>query len=88
MLAYCPSMVAAASVYLARMLAGKKPIWTDNLAHYSGYSERIVHPCVKTLISILRAEAQAENTGIISEKFASKDHFKVSTSVLNFYRKY
>lgn len=88
MLAFSPSMIAASSVYLARMLAGKKPIWTATLAHYTGFSERALVPCVKAFIALLRAEASAENPSAVSEKFASKDFFKVSTSVLNYYRKY
>lgn len=88
MLAYSASMIAASAVYLSRMLAGKKPVWNDTLAHYTKFTERSLMPCVKAFISILRAEAQAENMSAVSEKFSAKEYFRVSTSVLGYYRKY
>lgn len=38
-ISYCPSMLAASSVYAARSTLNKTPLWTQTLQHHSGYSE-------------------------------------------------
>lgn len=87
MLSFKPSMIAASAVYLSRKLAGRKPIWTDTLHYYTGYSEEQLTPCVRTLIIALRRECRATELSPVSEKYSQQDFFKVSTTVLDYYRR-
>lgn len=51
---YKPSINAAASMYLSRMILDKGE-WDDVLVHYSGYTEEDIQPAVTAMISYLRA---------------------------------
>jgi len=35
---FCPSMVAASAVYVARCTLNKTPFWTDTLKKHTGFS--------------------------------------------------
>lgn len=48
---YCPSVIAASSVYAARCTLKKCPSWTETLKHYTGYSEDQLRDCAKLLVS-------------------------------------
>jgi Cyclin, N-terminal domain/Cyclin, C-terminal domain len=88
MLSFKPSMVAAAAVYLGRKLAGKKPAWDDTLEYYTTYSEEQIMPCVKSIVHVLRKEAAAGDDGQsrpVTDKYADKQLYRVSTIVLDFY---
>mmetsp|Transcript_19021 Transcript_19021/g.28329 ORF Transcript_19021/g.28329 Transcript_19021/m.28329 type:complete len:414 (-) Transcript_19021:41-1282(-) len=89
MLAFPPSQIAASAVYLSRKLAGKKPVWNDTLQHYSKYSERDLLPSVKALIYLLRNESKLgrEEQSPVVEKYAHNDFYRVSTTILDFYRR-
>ena len=49
MVNYLPSEIAAASVYIARMMRGIHPVWNSNLRHYTRYSEHQLASVVSTL---------------------------------------
>eukprot|EP01123_Difflugia_compressa_P007857 TRINITY_DN21_c0_g1_i2.p1 TRINITY_DN21_c0_g1~~TRINITY_DN21_c0_g1_i2.p1 ORF type:complete len:408 (-),score=89.03 TRINITY_DN21_c0_g1_i2:199-1422(-) len=42
LLKYTASQIAAGSVYVARAMTEKQPLWTPTLEHYSGYKEEVV----------------------------------------------
>ncbi|KAL2901671.1 G2/mitotic-specific cyclin S13-7, partial [Bienertia sinuspersici] len=52
---FCPSLIAAAAVYVALTYLGRTPIWTETLENYRGYSEEQLNcgsfrECAKMLI--------------------------------------
>lgn len=70
LLKYTPSQVAAASVYLARAMLGRKP-WDPTLAHYSRYEEADVVPVAADL-AFNHAHIQADGSfTAILEKYSS-----------------
>lgn len=71
LLKYLPSQIAAASVYLARAMLGRKP-WDPTLAHYSRYEEADVVPTAADL-AFNHAHIQADGgfTAIL-EKYSSE----------------
>jgi hypothetical protein len=71
LLKYLPSQLAAASVYLARAMLGRKP-WDATLAHYSRYEEADVVPAAADL-AFNHAHIQADgNFTAILEKYSSE----------------
>jgi hypothetical protein len=75
---YLPSQLAAASVYLARTMLGRKA-WDPTLAHYSRYEEAAVVPIAAEL-AFTHAQLQADGgfTAIL-EKYSSERLRSVST---------
>lgn len=70
MLAFLPSQLAAASVYLAHAMLGRKP-WDATLAHYSRYKEYEVQPVARE-IAFLHARLLSEGSfHAIREKYSS-----------------
>lgn len=47
MLKYKPSMIAASSVLLARIMIGNEQIWTPTLKHYTRYDQTDLYECVR-----------------------------------------
>lgn len=39
MIAYCPSMIAAAAVYAAQCTLKKSSLWSETLRHHTGFTE-------------------------------------------------
>ncbi|KAG8745023.1 G2/mitotic-specific cyclin [Ceratobasidium sp. 414] len=52
LLKYTPSMLAAAALWLSRLMM-EKGEWDANLDHYSGYSERKVIPCANLMLNYI-----------------------------------
>ncbi|GAB2290190.1 hypothetical protein Dimus_024472 [Dionaea muscipula] len=50
-ISYCPSILAASSVYAARRTLESSPPWTETLKHYTGYSQEQLKDCAKLLVS-------------------------------------
>lgn len=70
---YLPSHVAAAAMYLSRMIL-KRGSWDPSLVHYSGYTEAEIKPVFFILVEyILRPKHKA-----FFNKYASKKFSKVS----------
>ncbi|KAL2485525.1 Cyclin-B1-2 [Abeliophyllum distichum] len=57
---YCPSKLAASSVYAARCTLNKNPLWTETLKHHTGYSEDQLRDCARLLVSF--------NSGVVENK--------------------
>ncbi|KMT15227.1 hypothetical protein BVRB_3g063360 isoform B [Beta vulgaris subsp. vulgaris] len=49
---FCPSMVAASAVYVARHTLFKTPVWTETLESYTGFSEAQLIECAKMLVNM------------------------------------
>jgi G2/mitotic-specific cyclin 1/2 len=71
-LAHPPSQVAAAAMYLARLVLERGP-WDATLAHYSGYSEEEIQPVLSLMIDYLAAPVLHE---AFFKKYASKKFLK------------
>lgn len=69
-----PSHVAAASMYLARMMLDRGP-WDKTLAHYSTYTEEEVEPVVHLMVDYLARPVVHE---AFFKKYASKKFLKAS----------
>lgn len=70
---YLPSHVAAAAMYLSRMIL-KRGSWNSSLVHYSGYTEAEIKPVFLLLVKyILHPKHKA-----FFNKYASKKFSKVS----------
>lgn len=51
-IAYCPSMIAASAVYVARQTLFKMPVWTETLKSHTGFSESQLIECAKMLVNL------------------------------------
>ncbi|PVI08516.1 G2/mitotic-specific cyclin CYB1 [Periconia macrospinosa] len=71
---YPPSQVAAAAMYLARMVLERGP-WDATLAHYAGYSEEEIQPVLELMIDYLSSPVVHE---AFFKKYASKKFMKAS----------
>ncbi|KAI9819896.1 MAG: G2/mitotic-specific cyclin [Pycnora praestabilis] len=69
---YLPSHIAAASMYLARLILERGP-WDATLSHYSGYTEEEIQPVFKLMIDYLHRPVQHE---AFFKKYASKKFLK------------
>ncbi|KAF1939551.1 G2/mitotic-specific cyclin CYB1 [Clathrospora elynae] len=73
-LAHPPSQVAAAAMYLARLVLERGP-WDDTLTHYAGYSEEEIQPVLQLMIDYLSGPVVHE---AFFKKYASKKFLKAS----------
>ncbi|KAF1956106.1 G2/M-specific cyclin NimE [Byssothecium circinans] len=71
---YPPSQVAAAAMYLARLVLERGP-WDATLAHYAGYSEDEIQPVLSLMIDYLSGPVAHE---AFFKKYASKKFMKAS----------
>ncbi|XP_024047212.1 G2/mitotic-specific cyclin S13-7 isoform X2 [Citrus clementina] len=78
---YCPSMLAAASVYAACCTLNKSPLWTETLKHHTGYSEEQLKDCAKLLVRFHLAAAESEQKLGVYKKFSS--HKRGAVALLN-----
>ncbi|KAI9891821.1 MAG: G2/mitotic-specific cyclin [Vezdaea aestivalis] len=69
-----PSKIAAASMYLARMILDRGE-WDATLAHYSGYSEEEIQDIFKLMIEYLAGPVKHD---AFFKKYASKKFLKAS----------
>eukprot|EP01123_Difflugia_compressa_P011628 TRINITY_DN471_c0_g1_i12.p1 TRINITY_DN471_c0_g1~~TRINITY_DN471_c0_g1_i12.p1 ORF type:complete len:220 (-),score=46.93 TRINITY_DN471_c0_g1_i12:437-1096(-) len=68
-LRFAPSLVAASSVYLARAMTSKTPLWGPTLEHYSTYSEEKVRECAKEMNALLK-KSQTSSLKAIRKKYS------------------
>ncbi|CAK4032089.1 G2 mitotic-specific cyclin-B [Lecanosticta acicola] len=73
-LAYPPSQVAAAAMYLARLALERGP-WDATLSKYAGYTEREIQPVFKLMVDYLHSPVMHE---AFFRKYASKKFLKAS----------
>ncbi|KAL9125337.1 MAG: hypothetical protein Q9217_005447 [Psora testacea] len=71
---YQPSHVAAASMYLARLILDRGE-WDATLAHYAGYTEEEIQPVFKLMVDYLHKPVTHE---AFFKKYASKKFLKSS----------
>lgn len=71
-LAHPPSQVAAASMYLARLVLERGP-WDATLVHYAGYTEEEIQPVLELMIDYLSGPVAHE---AFFKKYASKKFLK------------
>ncbi|GAB2267111.1 G2/mitotic-specific cyclin S13-7 [Dionaea muscipula] len=55
---YCPSMIAASAVLVARHTLSRSPLWTEMLELHTGYSESQLMDCAKMLVTLHSAAAE------------------------------
>ncbi|KAF1840849.1 A/B/D/E cyclin [Cucurbitaria berberidis CBS 394.84] len=73
-LAHPPSQVAAAAMYLARLVLERGP-WDATLSHYAGYTEEQIQPVLQLMIDYLSGPVVHE---AFFKKYASKKFLKAS----------
>ncbi|KAF8828167.1 hypothetical protein HHX47_DHR4000489 [Lentinula edodes] len=71
------SLVAATSLWLARLTLGREE-WTHNLIHYTSYKEREIIPVAEVLLSSVISPVQVE---VLYKKYASRKFMKCSVYV-------
>ncbi|KAG6909910.1 hypothetical protein DXG01_014430 [Tephrocybe rancida] len=69
-----PSLIAAASIWLARLALGME-VWTPNLAHYSSYPESALVPTANLMVNYILKPIRHES---FHKKYAGKRYFKSS----------
>jgi len=69
-----PSLMAAASIWLARFALGME-VWTPNLAHYSTYPESALVPTANLMLNYILKPIRHES---FHKKYAGKKYFKSS----------
>ncbi|KAH9926738.1 cyclin-like protein [Fomitopsis serialis] len=74
-----PSLLAAASIWLARIILGFSD-WTPNLAHYSSYPESALVPTANLMLNYVLKPVRHES---FFKKYASKKFLKASVFVRN-----
>ncbi|KAG8763950.1 G2/mitotic-specific cyclin [Ceratobasidium sp. 423] len=72
LLKYTPSMLAAAGLWLARLILDK-PEWDANLEHYSGYSESKLIRCANVMVNFLLQPMKHES---LWKKYSKKKYSK------------
>ncbi|KAF8734374.1 hypothetical protein AX14_003331 [Amanita brunnescens Koide BX004] len=74
-----PSLIAASSIWLARVVMGYD-FWTPNLAHYSSYPESALVPTANIILNYCLRPIRHES---LYKKFAAKRYMKVSVRMRN-----
>ncbi|KAF1915232.1 cyclin-like protein [Ampelomyces quisqualis] len=83
-LAFPPSQVAAASMYLARLVLESGP-WDATLIHYAGYTEEEIQPVLELMIDYLSGPVVHE---AFFKKYASKKFLKASIVLRKWAKEY
>jgi transcription initiation factor TFIIIB Brf1 subunit/transcription initiation factor TFIIB len=84
LLAFLPSEIAAACVYLSRKIKQISPDWNSNLTYYSGYQLEHLCPCINVLVRVLKTESSRRGTGrssAITQKYSEKRFLYVAQTV-------
>ncbi|KAI0031941.1 A/B/D/E cyclin [Vararia minispora EC-137] len=69
-----PSLLAAASIWLSRLMLGREE-WTPNLAHYSSYAESALIPTANLMLNYILKSVRHPS---FYKKYASKKFMKAS----------
>ncbi|KAF2030139.1 G2/mitotic-specific cyclin CYB1 [Setomelanomma holmii] len=83
-LAHPPSQVAAAAMYLARLVLERGP-WDATLSHYAGYTEEEIQPVLQLMIDYLSGPVVHE---AFFKKYASKKFLKASIVLRKWAKEY
>jgi hypothetical protein len=84
-LVYPPSQIAAASMYLARLVLERGP-WDATLTHYAGYSEDEIQPVLQLMIDYLSSPVVVHEA--FFKKYASKKFLKASIVLRKWAKEY
>ncbi|KNA09497.1 hypothetical protein SOVF_152720 [Spinacia oleracea] len=76
-ISFCPSMVAASAVYVARHTLFKAPVWTETLRTYSGFSESQLMECAKMLAN-LHSVAAGHRLQTVYKKYSKSEKCAVA----------
>ncbi|KAF2704514.1 A/B/D/E cyclin [Pleomassaria siparia CBS 279.74] len=79
-----PSQVAAAAMYLARLVL-ERGEWDDTIAHYAGYTEEEIQPVLQLMIDYLSGPVLHE---AFFKKYASKKFLKASIVLRRWSKEY
>ncbi|KAF2003245.1 A/B/D/E cyclin [Amniculicola lignicola CBS 123094] len=79
-----PSEVAAAAMYLSRLVLERGP-WDATLAHYAGYTEEEIQPVLQLMIDYLSSPVVHE---AFFKKYASKKFLKASIVLRRWAKEY
>ncbi|KQK10215.1 cyclin-B1-1 [Brachypodium distachyon] len=72
-----PSIVAASSVYAARLTLKRTPLWTDTLAYHTGFTESQLMDCAKILVTA-HATAPESKLRVVYKKYSNEKLGEVS----------
>lgn len=78
-LKFPPSLIAAASMFLARRLHGNKS-WSSLFEYASGYTEKEMDECLKQILKVLCAEQDPESY-FFSKKYAGRRYQRAIDAV-------
>jgi len=81
MMKYLPSELAAGSVYVARAMTSKSPLWSPTLHHYSTFSEDHVKVIALEINSLLK-KAQKSSLKAVQKKYATEKYAEVANIAL------
>ncbi|KAL6009852.1 hypothetical protein ACLOJK_000283 [Asimina triloba] len=70
MIVYCPSMIAAAAVYVAQCTLKKNPPWNETLKRHTGFSELELVGCAKLLV-VCHSAAAGDKLKAVHKKYSS-----------------
>nr|XP_019710288.1 G2/mitotic-specific cyclin S13-7 isoform X1 [Elaeis guineensis] len=70
MIMYCPSLIAASAVYVARCTLKKTPFWSETLKHHTGFSEPQLLDCAQHLVSF-HSKAAESKLKVVFRKYSS-----------------
>ncbi|KAF8395747.1 hypothetical protein HHK36_019698 [Tetracentron sinense] len=74
---YCPSMLAASAVYVARSTLNKSPLWSETLKHNTGYSEQQLVECAKLLVNFHSMAAEGK-LKVVYRKYSNPERNAVA----------
>jgi hypothetical protein len=85
MLEYRPSMIAAAAIYLSRVMTNEAQPWTPTLHHFTRFNAWELKACVMDLNRLHLAECelmetQRDKAKAVSEKYVSEKFLGVSAT--------
>ncbi|XP_021745825.1 G2/mitotic-specific cyclin S13-7-like [Chenopodium quinoa] len=76
-ISFCPSMVAASAVYVARLTLFKAPGWTETLRTHTGFSESQLMDCAKMLAN-LHSVAPGHKLQTVYKKYSKPEKCAVA----------
>uniref|UniRef100_A0A803NB06 Uncharacterized protein n=1 Tax=Chenopodium quinoa TaxID=63459 RepID=A0A803NB06_CHEQI len=76
-ISFCPSMVAASAVYVARLSLFKAPGWTETLRTHTGFSESQLMDCAKMLAN-LHSVAPGHKLQTVYKKYSKPEKCAVA----------
>lgn len=77
-ISFCPSMVAASAVYVARHALFKTPAWTETLVCYTGFQESQLRECAKMLVNLYSA-APGHKLQTVFKKYSKPERCVVAS---------